>query len=68
MIDRFLRPHPGYFGTWSEYSNCDNSFATGVEMEIFDKDLFDDRGATNFAMICCDETRLEGSNTDLENR
>ena len=65
-----MKPHQGHWGEWSEYSNCENSFANGVDIEIFDQvgGFKDDRGATNFALICCNETRLEGQNTDNDNR
>ena len=65
-----LIPHQGYWGEWSEYSKCDHSLANGVEIEIFEHvgGHKDDRGATNFALICCGETRIEGKNTDYENR
>ena len=64
-----MEPHPGYYGEWSDYSKCNHSFANGVDIEIFDPvGTGDDRGATNFALICCDEKRLEGSNMDADNR
>ena len=64
-----MKPHSGHYGEWSEVSKCNDSFANGVDIEIMDQvGANDDRGATNFALICCDEKRLEGSNMDADNR
>jgi len=67
-IEKLLQPHPGHNGKWGEYLKCNDSFANGVEIEIYDNVRGDDRGATNFALTCCDRKRLEGSNMDYEHR
>ena len=47
-----------------------DSKAGSVDIEIFGQvgGLKDDRGATNFALICCDEKRLNGINLDKDYR
>ena len=66
LCHRILKPHEGFWGTWSDFSNCTEGFINGAELETYPKgnsgSTWDDRSATNLRMFCSNGETLEGVN------
>ena len=59
-FNRFLNPHEGYFGQWGQYLECEESFVTSVELELYpETGAYDDLAATNLRMTCSNGKQLE---------